>query len=255
MTTRECNDFVSAYATWLVGGVTAACLPGGAGCEITTPFLDRHNDHLQVYVVPRAGGFELTDDGHVLTDLKAAGFELNTPKRTEAVQVVLNGFDVQRDGNRLVSGGGAETIGERMHYFVQAMLAVGDMHVMGRPSVASYFKEDVGEFFDAAGVRYVTDTILKGKSGLGHPIDFVIPKSDKRPERFVQTISDRNKNAFRSCLLTLSDTREARGGDSEAYVMLGKGVIHTIDTSAMNFFRVKPVPWSARADIVPALLN
>ena len=41
--------------------------------QITTPYLDRHNDYTQIYVRREAGGFVLTDGSETINDLRASG--------------------------------------------------------------------------------------------------------------------------------------------------------------------------------------
>ena len=47
--TLDCKQLISSYLAML-GGKTVLLDIGGGVCEITTPFLDRHNDRLQVYL-------------------------------------------------------------------------------------------------------------------------------------------------------------------------------------------------------------
>ena len=63
--------------------------------EITTPYLDRHNDYLQIYTRKEDGGYVLMDDGYVIDDLETSGCKLDSPKRQELLQTVLNGYGVQ----------------------------------------------------------------------------------------------------------------------------------------------------------------
>ena len=46
--------------------------------EITTPYLDRHNDYTQIYVRRDNGAFLLTDGGETIQDLRASGCDLET---------------------------------------------------------------------------------------------------------------------------------------------------------------------------------
>jgi hypothetical protein len=54
--------------------------------EITTPYLDRHNDYTQIYVRKDNGGFVLTDGGDTIQDLRASGSDLETSKRGDLLQ-------------------------------------------------------------------------------------------------------------------------------------------------------------------------
>ena len=95
--------------------------------EITTPYLDRHNDYLQIYVKKTNGGFLLTDDGYIIDDLKQSGCKLDSYKRQELLQMTLNGFGVKKDGNELQVHTSAESFASCKHNLLQAMLAVNDM--------------------------------------------------------------------------------------------------------------------------------
>ena len=58
----DCKDFLDGYFVWLKERYTF--VEFGTTCEITTPFLDRHNDRLQIYVEStESGGIRITDDG------------------------------------------------------------------------------------------------------------------------------------------------------------------------------------------------
>ena len=163
----ECEELVTDYVAWLKDSLTVECT--GGACEITMPFLDRHNDHLQIYVTKHEDRIHLSDDGYIVSDLRSAGLDLNTPKRTKTVQVILNGFDVRRDGNQLKSEATTDNFGQKLHFFAQAMLAMNELCVLAQPRVATFFQEDVRSFLDEAGVRYSPDVKLTRKSGFDHP--------------------------------------------------------------------------------------
>ena len=69
--------------------------------EITTPYLDRHNDYIQIYAKKANGSFVLTDDGYTIGDLEQNGCKLNSPKRQDLLKMTLNGFGVQLHGDAL----------------------------------------------------------------------------------------------------------------------------------------------------------
>jgi len=63
---------------------------------ITTPFLDRHNDHIQIYVsIGSDGKCLLTDDGDTLADLETSGWKPNTDKRKQFLMQALNGLGIE----------------------------------------------------------------------------------------------------------------------------------------------------------------
>jgi len=253
MNRQECEQLIEAYVEWLRKGLSVEKLD--QACELTTPFLDRHNDHLQIYAVKHDGKVVLSDDGYILSDLRTSGLDLNTPKRKAVLDAVLNGFGVRTDGRQILVEASQRNLGQRLHALVQAMLAVNDMFVMAQPRVAGFFWEDVREFLDQHDIRYSPRVKISGRSGFDHAIDFLIPKSRSRPERFIQAINAPNKNTIGTYLFALGDTRDARGDGSEAYAFLndrGREVGGDV-IEALEAYEVKAALWSRREDYVEAL--
>ena len=62
--------------------------------EITTPYLDRHNDFVQLYAKLDGGHYVLTDDSYTLTDLEFSGCKIDSPKRQRLLETTLNGFGI-----------------------------------------------------------------------------------------------------------------------------------------------------------------
>src|SRR4030042_2681445 len=151
MNKKECEKMVESYVAWLRKGLSAESLENA--CELTTPFLDRHNDHLQIYAIRKDGKIVLSDDGYILSDLRASGLELTTPKRKEMLDSVLNGLGIRLEGSQLMVEASERNIGQRLHILIQAMLAINDMFLMAQPRVAAFFWEDVRAFLDMHDVR------------------------------------------------------------------------------------------------------
>lgn len=246
MTRDECKELIDAYLTWLRRGFSSESFEGG--CELTTPFLDRHNDHLQVYALKQNGKIILSDDGYILSDLRTSGLELTTPKRKIVLDTALKGFGVQLRDSQLIVEASPRNVGQRLHSLLQAMLAINDMFTMSQPRIATFFWEDVRDFLDRHHVRYSPRVKLAGKTGFDHAIDFLIPRSLAAPERIVQTINAPSRNTIASYLFVLGDTRDARGSASEAYAFLndrdrevGGDIIEALET-----YQVIPTLWSQR---------
>jgi len=251
----ECEKLIDAYVNWLRQGLSAEAV--GEACELTTPFLDRHNDHLQVYATRRNGTIILSDDGYILADLRTSGLEVDTPKRKMVLDSVLNGLGVRAENGQILVEASANNLGQRLHSLVQAMLAVNDMFVMAQPRVASFFFEDVRAFLDSHDIRYTSRVKLAGKSGYDQGVDFLIPKSRKRPERILQAIAAPKRDNIFAYLWTLSDTRAARGGEpeAEAYAFLNdqEQAVGGDVIEALNAYSVIPAIWSQRSEYVDAL--
>jgi hypothetical protein len=255
MNRAECQKLIDAYVDWLRQGISVAQI--GEACKLTTPFLDRHNDHLQVYATRRNGNIILSDDGYILSDLGTSGLEIDTPKRKMVLDSVLKGLGVRMENRQLLVEASAANLGQRLHSLVQAMLAVNDMFVMAQPRVASFFFEDVRNFLDSHQIRYTARVKLSGKSGYDHGVDFLIPKSPKRPERILQAIATPKKDNIFAYLWTLSDTRAARAeeAEAEAYAFLNdqEQTVGGDVIEALEAYTVKAVPWSRRDEYVQEL--
>lgn len=253
MNKQECRQLIDAYLEWLRKGLTVEHLD--RSCELTTPFLDRHNDHLQIYASNENGKIILSDDGYILADLRTSGLEIVTPKRKAVLQSILNGFGVKTDGNRLFVETSSRNLGHKMHSLIQAMLSINDMFVMAQPRVASFFWEDVRNYLDQHDVRYSPRVKIAGRSGYDHAVDFLIPKSRMRPERILQAINSPDKNTISSYLFILEDTHEVRGEESEAYAFLNDKhrIIGSDVIDALEAYKVVPALWSQREKYVEAL--
>lgn len=219
--------------------------------EITTPYLDRHNDYIQIYAKQANGGFILTDDGYTIDDLEQSGCVLESRKRQDLLKMTLNGFGVQIEGKALQVHASPDNFALRKHNLVQAMLAVNDMFFLAVPLVASLFYEDVVAWLDVHDIRYTPKVKFTGKAGYDHLFDFVIPKSRQQPERILQAINRPNKQTAEAVMFSWIDTKEVRSPDSRAYALLNDAD-HTVSsavTDALRSYDVHPVAWSQREEV------
>lgn len=219
--------------------------------EITTPYIDRHNDYLQIYAKQSNGGFVLTDDGYTIEDLEQSGCKLKSRKRQDLLTMTLNGFGVQMNGAALQVHASTENFSLRKHNLVQAMLAVNDMFYLAVPLVASLFYEDVVTWLDVHDIRYTPKVKFTGKTGYDHLFDFVVPKSRQEPERIIQTINRPNRDTAQAIVLSWIDTKEVRSNESRAYALLNDSeqTVSQAVIDALQNYDVRPVPWSQRENL------
>lgn len=237
------------YAAWLREKTTLRQINDWV--EITTPYLDRHNDHLQIYARRRNGGFVLTDDGYTLQDLEQSGCKLDSGRRQGLLKMTLNGFGVQLNDRALEVHTSPDNFGLRKHNLVQAMLAVNDLFYLASPMVASFFYEDVVAWLDLAEIRYTPKVKFTGRSGYDHLFDFVVPRSRIQPERLLSAISRPNRDTAQVMAFSWIDTREVRPVEARAYAFLNDSE-HPISESvldAMRNYDVRPVLWSEREQV------
>lgn len=246
---QEIQRLLDAYHAWLKDKTVLRQLD--QWIEITTPYLDRHNDYVQIYARKANGGFVLTDDGYTINDLEQSGCKLNSPKRQDLLKMTLNGFGVQLRDSSLEVHASPENFALRKHNLVQAMLAVNDMFYLAVPMVASLFYEDVVAWLDVHDIRYTPKVKFTGKTGYDHLFDFVIPKSRRQPERIIQTINRPNRDTAQAVVLSWIDTKEVRAPESRAYALLNDAeqAVSTNVLDALRSYDVQPVPWSQRESV------
>lgn len=219
--------------------------------EITTPYLDRDNDYIQIYAKARNGGYILTDDAQTITGLEQSGCSLESSKRQELLRISLNGFGVTLHNKALELHATKDNFPLRKHNLLQAILAVNDMFYLAAPVVATLFREDVSAWLDLNDVRYTPYVKFTGKSGYDHVFDFVIPRSRHQPERIVRTINRANRDAAQALAFSWIDTREVRPAESRAYAFLNDSEHAATATvvDALRSYDVHPVIWSERESV------
>jgi hypothetical protein len=253
-TVQEIETLLSNYRAWLKEK-TSLREVNGSWVEITTPYLDRHNDALQIYANAQNGTYILSDDSYTVRDLEASGCSL-TEKRKDLLKMTLNGFGVQMNAEALQVHASPDNFPARKHNLIQAMLAVNDLFYLASPIVQSLFFEDVVAWLDESEVRYTPKVKFTGISGFDHLFDFVIPKSPRRePERIVQAINRPTRDNAEAFIYAWSDTREVRPPDSKAYAILNDSE-QPIPSGVLDAFRnykIEPVVFSHRAEAVAEL--
>lgn len=225
--------------------------------EITSPFLDRHNDYIQIYAKKSNGSYLLTDDGYTIADLAQSGCKLDSPKRQQLLKMTLNGFGVKLNGESLEVQASPENFALRKHNLVQAMLAVNDMFYLAAPMVSSFFYEDVVSWLDLKDIRYTPHVKLTGNSGFDHFFDFVIPKSRKQTERILKTINRPGRDTAESVAFSWIDTKEVRSANSRIYALLNDTDMNVSSSvvDALKSYDVHPVVWSRRDEVVAELVE
>lgn len=248
MSENTCQNLVAEYVNWLREQITVSELDGV--CEFTTPFLDRHNDYLQIYLVEDDNRIRLSDGGYILSDLKMSGFDINTEKRFEMVNTMLNGFGVQEENNELFIEATEKDFPQKKHLLIQAMLAVNDLFVMAQPLVLSLFLEDVETYLNAMNIRYTPKVSFIGKSGYTHHFDFVIPKSAISHERIIKAINNPSKNNISSLIFSWNDTKVSREEGSQAIAFLNDQdtVVSDDALTALKSYNIKPIFWTKREE-------
>lgn len=234
------------YWSWLRDQTELHSIDGYT--RITTPFLDQHNDYIQIYAASDQQGWLLTDDAYTIQDLKASGCDVSTKKRTELLTLTTKRLGVERRGDELVTHTTEEDFAEKKHSLVQAILAVGDLFHTSSATVMSLFLEEVERWLTEHDVRFTESIKFTGRSGLDHHFDFVIPKYREQPERVLQAINRPDRSSVERFIMAWVDTREIRPLESRAVAILNdvSGKVPGKSLEALERYDMQPLLWSQR---------
>ena len=237
------TDFVTSYLAWLKSQFS--CRETSAYTEITTPFLDRHNDQIQIYAVPTVDGWSLTDAGETLSNLEMCGVRFESDKRKALLH----------DGELTVSAV-TQSQPQQMNNLIQAALAVNDLFCLAQPTVYPFFTVDVSKWLDEKGIRFSPQVSFSGKSTFSHHYDFLIPKSKQSPERLLKVMNTSIRDYAKQFAFSWIDTRETRPVASECFVLLNdvEGIPAGVLMSLEQYDMV-PVPWGEREQFIERLAS
>lgn len=246
------TDFFSSYLAWLRSQFS--CHETGAYTVITTPFLDRHNDQIQIYTLPTTDGWTLTDAGETLSDLEMCSVRFESAKRKALLHEVLQGFGVTLKDGELTVTADRQSRPQQMKNLIQAMLSVNDLFCLAQPTVYQFFTEDVTHWLDEKAIRFSPQVAFSGKSTLSHHYDFLIPKSKQLPERLLKIMNTPSRDYTKQVAFSWIDTRETRPAASECFVLLNdaESIPSGVLTSLEQYDMV-PVPWGEREQFTARL--
>ena len=242
----EVHNSLNLYWDWLKDKTALRELDNHV--EITTPFLDRHNDYLQIYVKRENDEYVLTDEGFILDDLELSGCNMDNPKRQEVLNTMLNGFGVQKNERALEISTSLENFGISKHNLIQAMLAVDDLFYLASLKVSSFFHEDVMNWLDMSHIRFTPNLKFTGISGYDHHFNFVIPKSENQSERIIRAINRTRRDNTEAMAFAWKDIRQVRTAESKAIAILNdtEEPISKSELDAMRYYGINVIRWSKR---------
>jgi len=248
----EIADLVQAHSQWLKDKTVIKNIPESEWVEITTPYLDRHNDQLQILIRKSEGNFELTDGGYILADLELSGCSFESKKRHALLHSTLNAFGVRNDNGVFSVVATKGNFPLKKHCLVQAMLSVNDLFIAAAPTVASLFSEDVKRWLDENEIRYTNDLSLQGKSGLTHRFEFIIPHSREQPERVIQLMNRPSRQGAIGAIFRWIDTKDSREQNAQGITFLNdeETKVKSSFVTTLQQYSLTPIIWSKRADFL-----
>ncbi len=247
------KELIESYISWLKQKINYKEINGYY--EITTPFVNHINDYIQFYLKrDERDRIYMTDDGETLSNLEMSGVEISTPARKRELDTILNGFGVIIKGKELTTIATPPTFPMRKHNYLQALMAVDDLYVIASPKIETFFLEDVANFLHQKNVRFSRNIILQGKSSFQHKFDFLIPSSDKAPERIIKAVSNPKRQNIISHLFAFEDTKQARNNEGIMILNdLEKEVAPDV-SQAIDEYGIYDFPWKKREKLIDKLV-
>jgi hypothetical protein len=251
-TELDIRSMVNGYYDWLRQETTCRTV-NGVG-EITTPFTDRHNDFLQIYVIPDGDGFILTDLGSTISDLEICGCNIKTKTRQTLLQETLRGIGVQLSGNEITIRAVKNDFPLKKHLLLQAMLAVNDLFYTTRNTVQSLFFEEVSKWIYANKIHASQRVSFPGKSGVSSSFDFLITPTENAPERLVKTLTNPKTETAKNVAFSWVEVKDCRPANTKMFAFVNDSVpVDPAIDSIFDCYDITAIPWSNRDAFVAEL--
>ncbi|WP_374027696.1 DUF1828 domain-containing protein [Bdellovibrio bacteriovorus] len=233
------------YLEWLVKHTSVES--EGEWQEVTLPFLDRHNDHIQIYIKRSvAGEFIFSDGGATLSNLTMSGFT-KTQRRAQILGTILRGFDTKlNENNQIWTQASSENIGYKFQSFLQTILSTDNLGYFSEENVKSMFFEDVSAWLSQNEISYISGKEFKGKSGYTVDFPFYIPGKAKTLPSVIQLIGN-PKVPFKPLLFEWIDS-EASRGRAQSFTIINDDQIKPSKKlfQAFEKYEIEPILWSER---------
>ena len=216
--------------------------------EITSPFLDRFNDYLQVYAkIDKNNEILLTDDSYIINNLQDSGIDITSSKRRQLLDNFLKKYRINLEDNCLSIKASLEEFPQKILFLMQAMINIDDMFMLSQNRVASLFLDDIRVFFDKNEIFYTENVNFLGKSGFFYSYEYLLQRTKNKPERLCKVINNPNKQNLQNTLFMWNDTKETRNEDAKLIVFLNDE--NKIDSGVIEGFKnydVNTILWSEK---------
>lgn len=243
---KSAQAMVKKYTDWLTDNITLRTVDNVV--EITTPFLDRNNDHIQIYLEKIGEHTILTDDGQTINELELGGCNLDSPKRKDLLTSTLNGFGVNIKNKDLFVYVTEDTFAHKKHMLIQAILSINDLFYLSSTHTKSFFLEDVTSWLVSKDIRFMPNVQIQGRSGYINTFDIAIPKSKQQQERLIKTINAPNKNNIQAAIMAFFDSRSVRDNFISCAFLNDAEKINSKDIESLNNYEIKTMFWSKRSE-------
>lgn len=216
--------------------------------QITSPFLDRFNDYLQIYAkIDKNNEILLTDDSYIINNLQDSGIDITSPKRKQLLDNFLIKYGINLEDRSLNIKSSIEEFPQKILFLMQAMINIDDMFMLSQNRIASLFLDDIKSFFDNHEIFYTENVNFLGKSGFFYSYEYLLQKTKEKPERLCKVINNPNKQNLQNTLFMWNDTKETRNNETQLIVFLNDE--NKIDSGVIEGFKnyeVNTILWSEK---------
>ena len=247
----DIQQMIDDYANWLKSEIVVSKY--GEYYELTTPYLDRFSDYLQIYVKQdESGKITMTDDGYIIGSLLSSGMSFKSgSKRKFMLDKIIRNYSLQLNENSITAIATAQNFPQKKHQMVQAMLTIDDMFEISAENVKDFFIEDIQTFFDANEIYYSRDFSLIGKTGSLYTYEFHFQRTKQKPERFCKAINRLRESNRNLTIFNWIDTQEKRSNEGQLVVMLNdENTVNLTDVEAFRSYSIEPVLFSSRTESI-----
>ncbi|WP_040227253.1 DUF1829 domain-containing protein [Bhargavaea cecembensis] len=222
--------------------------------ELSTPFIDSLNENVKIYLIPESGLWKVTDDGFTMWSLDAMGMGFRKGSHREGMmRRTIDRYQVQLDPltRELFIKTAPDTIGQSIHYLIQAVLSVSDFLQINQKNIKNLFNEEVQQYFDSQRNLYdaFADFELQGKSKLMHRFDYLMTVKDRK-KKLVRLINHLDQTQLERTLLSWQDTSQQRAAkyhDQLSMAVVVNDRQRPIDPKSERAFmeyEIEPIPFS-----------
>jgi len=246
----DIQKMINDYTEWLKKEISTCAF--GEYIELTTPYLDRFNDYLQIYVKQDTDGtISMTDDGYIIGNLISSGMSFKKgTKIHKTLDKIAKNFNVLINGEEIVTTANSHNFPQKKHMMVQAMLAIDDLYIVSPENVKDLFFDEIRTYFDANDIFYSENFSVLGKTETIYTYDYHLQRTREKPERFCRGINRLNQPRRDMTLFNWIDTQDKRGNAGELIVIYNDNNAVSDDVLRGFYnYGIKTLPFSQRQDI------
>jgi len=193
MSEHEIDALVNSYWKWMKDRTILKTVKDG-WVEVNTPFMDRHNDGLQIYVRKVGDYVEITDDGYAISDLESSGCSLKTDKQVSFLNKILNTNGVKLDDGSLYMKVPMSEFPSRKNDFITTMQQIGDLYTTSKGNVYSLFSDEIALWLESKDMYPHRNIKIQGTEGITYSLDFLFARVKNAPEKALQAIGTPTKH-------------------------------------------------------------